>query len=308
MFEDWLITTLARGLAFAAPLLIAALGELVAERSGVINLGVEGMMILGALFGFIAADASGNPWLGVLAAAGVGAVAALLHAFFAITLRANQYVSGLALTMVGLGLSGLWGKPFAGKPLAHPLAKLDLPGLSALPVLGPGLFAGQSPLVYLGLVFAVLLWVYLYHTKGGVTLRSVGENPAAADALGVNVYLVRYLAVVFGGAMAGVAGAYLSLAYRPSWTEGMTAGIGWIALAIVIFAAWDPLRAVLAAWLFGAFYHLAFRWQAYLAPEFLKMMPYAFTVLFLVLSAWAKSVRMSAPEALGRPYVRGERV
>ncbi len=307
MAETWWVSTLARGLAFSAPLLLAALGELVAERSGVINLGVEGMMILGALAGFVAADASGNPWLGVLAAAGAGTLASLAHAFFSVTLRANTYVSGLALTMVGLGLSGLLGKPYAGRPLAHPLGKFDVPGLSAIPWLGPGLFQGQNALVYLALFAAVLLWYFLYRTRGGITLRSVGENPAAADALGVNVYLVRYLATAFGGAMAGVAGAYLSVAYRPSWTEGMTAGLGWIALAIVIFAAWDPLRAVLAAFLFGAFYHLAYRFQAYLAPEFLKMTPYLFTIFFLVLSALGKSVRLGAPEALGRPYVRGER-
>jgi len=289
------------------PLLFAALGELVAERAGVINLGVEGMMILGALSAFVVADLSGSPWLGVLAAAAVGAAAAFFHAFFAITLRANQYVSGLALTMVGLGLSGLLGKPFAGRPLEHPLPKWDVPLLKEIPWIGPGVFAGQSALLYLGFLLAFLLWVFLYRTRAGIHLRSVGENPAAADALGVNVYLVRYLAVLFGGAMAGVAGAYLSVAYRPSWTEGMTAGMGWIALAIVIFAAWDPLRAVATSFLFGAFYHLAYRFQAYLAPEFLKMTPYLFTILFLVLSALGKSVRLGAPEALGRPYVRGER-
>ncbi len=307
MVESWLVATLARGLAFAVPLLFAALGELVAERAGVINLGVEGMMILGALSAFVVADLSGSPWLGVLAAAAVGAAAAFFHAFFAITLRANQYVSGLALTMVGLGLSGLLGKPFAGRPLEHPLPKWDVPLLKEIPWIGPGVFAGQSALLYLGFLLAFLLWVFLYRTRAGIHLRSVGENPAAADALGVNVYLVRYLAVLFGGAMAGVAGAYLSVAYRPSWTEGMTAGMGWIALAIVIFAAWDPLRAVATSFLFGAFYHLAYRFQAYLAPEFLKMTPYLFTILFLVLSALGKSVRLGAPEALGRPYVRGER-
>ncbi|HFB39425.1 MAG TPA: ABC transporter permease [Oceanithermus sp.] len=307
MVESWVVATLARGLAFAVPLLFAALGELVAERAGVINLGVEGMMILGALSAFVVADASGSPWLGVLAAAFVGAAAAFFHAFFSVTLRANQYVSGLALTMVGLGLSGLWGKAYAGRPLAHPLPKWDVPLLKEIPWLGPGIFSGQSALLYLGFVLAFLLWVFLYRTRGGIHLRSVGENPAAADALGINVYLVRYLAVLFGGAMAGVAGAYLSVAYRPSWTEGMTAGMGWIALAIVIFAAWDPLRAVGAAFLFGAFYHLAYRFQAHLAPEFLKMTPYLFTILFLVLSALGKGVRLGAPEALGRPFVRGER-
>ncbi len=307
MVEDWFVVMLARGFAFSAPLLLAALGEIVTERAGVINLGVEGMMILGALSAFAVADASGSVWLGVLAAMVVGGLAALSHAFFSVTLRANQYVSGLALTMVGLGLSGLLGKPLAGRPLAHPMPRVDVPLLKDLPVLGPGVFADQSPLLYLGFLAAFALWFFLYKTRSGIVLRSVGENPAAADVLGVNVDLVRYLAVVFGGAMAGVAGAYLSLAYRPSWTEGMTAGLGWIALAIVIFASWDPLKAVGAAFLFGAFYHLAYRFQTYLAPEFLKMTPYLFTILFLVLSALGKSVRLGAPEALGRPYIRGER-
>lgn len=307
MVEDWFVVMLARGFAFSAPLLLAALGEIVTERAGVINLGVEGMMILGALSAFAVADASGSVWLGVLAAMAVGGLAALSHAFFSVTLRANQYVSGLALTMVGLGLSGLLGKSFAGRPLAHPMPRADVPLLKDLPVLGPGVFTDQSPLLYLGFLAAFALWFFLYKTRSGIVLRSVGENPTAADVLGVNVDLVRYLAVVFGGVMAGVAGAYLSLAYRPSWTEGMTAGLGWIALAIVIFASWDPLRAVGAAFVFGAFYHLAYRFQAYLAPEFLKMTPYLFTILFLVLSALGKSVRLGAPEALGRPYIRGER-
>lgn len=282
-------TTLARALVFSTPLLWAALGEIYAERAGVVNLGVDGMMTLGAFFAFAVAHVSGAPELGLLVAAFAGGLAALLHAFVAITLRANQYVSGLALGMLGLGLAGLLGRGWEGIPLEHSLPEL-------------------STVTYLGLILAVILWVVLYHTRWGVVLRSVGEAPDAADAMGVNVFLVRYLAVIFGGVLAGIAGGYLSVAYRPSWTEGMTEGMGWIAIAIAIFAAWDPIKAVGGALLFGALFHLSFRLQAWVQPELLKLMPYAFTVLALVLMAGGKGRRRrGAPQALGVPYVRGER-
>lgn len=306
--DSWIISTLSRSLAIGTPLLWAALGEIYAERAGVINLGVEGMMILGAFFAFAVSQTSGHVELGLLSAAAVAGVAALLHAFVCITLRANQYISGLALTMIGLGLSGLLGRGWEGIPLQKPLADVSIPGLSSLPVLGTALFTRQSLLTYLGLLLAGVLWCVLYHTRWGIIIRSVGESPAAADALGVNVYLVRYLTVVFGGVLAGVAGAFLSVAYRPSWTEGMTAGMGWIALAIAIFAAWDPLKAIGGALLFGAFYHLAFRLQVWIAPELLKLMPYALTILVLALTSFGKVHRwQGAPAALGLPYVRGER-
>jgi simple sugar transport system permease protein len=306
--ESWLVSTLSRALAFGTPLLWGALGEIYAERAGVINLGVEGMMILGAFSGFATAQMTGSPALGLLVAAAVGGAAALLHAFVCITLRANQYVAGLALTMSGLGLAGLLGRGWEGTPLRTPLADLSLPWLAAIPFLGPALFVAQSVLTYLGLVLAVVLWLVLYHTRWGLVIRSTGEAPAAVDALGIPVTLVRYLCVVFGGVLAGVAGGFLSVAYRPSWTEGMTAGMGWIAVAIVIFAAWDPLRALGGALLFGALYHLAFRLQAWIAPELLKMMPYACTIVALTITALWKTWRwQGAPEALGLPYVRGER-
>lgn len=306
--ESWIVSTLSRALAFGTPLLRGALGEIYAERAGVINLGVEGMILLGAFFAFAVAQTTGSPALGLLVAAAAGGLAALLHAFMVITLRANQYVSGLALTMVGLGLAGLLGRGWVGTPLRTPLTDVSIPWLSALPLLGPALFAAQSILTYLGLLLAVILWFVLYHTRWGLMIRSTGEAPAAADALGVPVILVRYLTVVFGGALAGVAGGFLSVAYRPAWTEGMTAGMGWIAIAIVIFAAWDPLRALGGAVLFGALYHLAFRLQTWVAPELLKLMPYACTIVVLTLIASGKTRRwQGAPEALGLPYVRGER-
>jgi general nucleoside transport system permease protein len=306
--ESWVVSTASRALALGTPLLWGALGEIYAERAGVLNLGVEGMISLGALSAFAVAYTTGQPWLGLLAATAVGSLAALCHAFVCITLRANQYVSGLALTMTGLGLSGLLGRGWEGRPLHAPLADITVPGLSALPWLGPALFVGHSALTYMGLLLAIILWLGLYHSRWGMILRAVGEAPAAADAQGVRVVLSRYVAVIFGGALAGVAGGFLSVAYRPAWTEGMSAGMGWIVLALVIFAAWDPLKAVAGAWCFGALYHLAFRWQSSAPPELLKMLPYAGTLVILSLIALGKQrYRHGAPEALGRPYRRGER-
>lgn len=284
--ED-VLTTIVRALALGTPLLWAALGEIYAERSGVVNLGVEGMMILGAFLAFAVAQTTGSPGVGLVAAAGIGGLAALLHAFVVVTLRANQYVSGLALTMLGLGLSALLGRRWEGLPLLNTLPEVSF-------------------LTYASVLLAGALWFMLHHTRWGIALRSAGEAPAAADALGVNVYLVRYLAVVFGGALAGVAGGFLSVAYRPSWTEGMTAGLGWIAIAIAIFAGWDPLRAVAGAFFFGALFHLSFRLQTWVAPEPLQMMPFAFTIVVLAVTTQRRR-RQGAPEALGVPYVRGER-
>ncbi len=286
---NWIGGTLVRGLAFGTPLLLGTLGELLAERSGVVNLGVEGMMILGAFFAFMTAQVSGQALVGLLAAMGVGALAALLHAFVTVTLRANQYVSGLALAMLGLGLSGLLGRGWEGIPLDHPL-----PEISVLPPVGLGL--------------AVVIWFVLYHTRWGIALRMSGESPAAADALGVNVSLVRYLAVILGGALAGIAGGFLSVAYRPSWTQGMTGGMGWIVIALVIFASWDPLQAIVASFFFGTLFHLSFRLQTWLPPEPLQMMPFVFTILVLALTGRRAAGRWAgAPDALGLPYIRGER-
>jgi simple sugar transport system permease protein len=308
MTEDsWMLSTLSRAAAFGTPLLWASLGEICAERAGVINLGVEGMMILGAFAAFAVAYTTGMPLLGVAAAAIVGGIAALLHAGVTITLRANQYVSGLALTMLGLGLAGLLGRGWEGLPLFHALPDLTLPGLSHLPFLGPALFTHQSPLTYLGFLMAVLLWIVLTHTRWGIVIRSVGEAPAAADALGLPIFLTRYLCVVFGGMLAGVAGSFLSVSYLPAWTTGITGGMGWIALALTIFASWDALKAIGVALLFGALFHLSFRLQTWIAPELLKIMPYAGTIVVLAMTAIGKSQRgQSGPEALGQPYIRGQ--
>jgi simple sugar transport system permease protein len=281
----WMLGALIRGTAFGTPLLWGALGEIYAERAGVVNLGVEGMMILGAFAAFATTQFTGYPILGLVAAGAIGSAAALLHAVTSITLRANQYVSGLALTMFGLGLAGVLGRGWEGVPLEHSLSEFAL-----------------APL---GVALAVVLWAVLYHTRWGIILRTAGESPAAADAMGVNVSLVRYLAVIFGGLLAGVAGGFLSVAYRPSWTEGMTGGIGWIVIALAILASWDPLRAVAAALLFATLFHLSFLLQTWIPPEPLQMMPFIFTILVLALTAQRGTRAGQTPEALGLPYVRG---
>lgn len=305
---SWLVSTVSRALAFGVPLLWGTLGEIYAERAGVVNLGVEGMMILGAFTAFAVTQSTGQPGFGLLCAAAIGGIAALVHAFMTVTLRANQYVSGLALSMFGLGLAGLLGRGWEGKPLGNPLPTLTIPGLSKIPVLGAMLFQDQTILTYLGIFLAFLLWLLLFRTRWGVAIRSVGENPGTADALGINVTLVRYLCVIFGGVLAGVGGGYLSVAYRPSWTEGMTAGMGWIVIALTIFASWDPLQAIWGAFFFGALYHLSYRLQTYLSPELLKLMPYLFAIVVLAASGFGTARhRRRAPGALGVPYVRGER-
>ncbi len=303
---SWLTAMVARALSFSTPLLWGTLGEVYAERSGVVNLGVEGMMILGAFTGFAVAHTTGDPWLGVLAAAAVGGGSSVIHAFLTVTLRANQYVSGLALTMFGLGLAGLLGRGWEGIPLRNPLLNITVPWLADIPVLGPMLFARQNPLTYIGILLAVVLWLTLHRTRWGMIIRSCGESPGTVDAMGINVSLVRYLCVSLGGALAGVAGAFLSVAYRPAWTEGMTAGMGWIVIALTIFAAWDPLQVVWGSLLFGALYHLSYRLQEFVAPELLRIMPYAFAIIVLAavgLSGGAR--RRGAPGALGEPYRRG---
>ena len=292
------------------PLLLGAVGEIYAERSGVMNLGIEGMMLVGAITGFAVALATGQPWLGFLAACLAGMVMALIHAFLSISLYANQVVSGLALAMLGLGLSSLMGRSYVGQPLPYRLLPQAIPGLADLPVIGPALFY-QDPVVYLALGLAVASWFVLYRTRWGIIVRAVGDDPAAADAMGVNVYAVRYACVAFGGAMSGLAGAYLSVVYTPAWFEGMTAGRGWIALALVIFAFWDPLKAILGAYLFGATEALQYALQTNLgiAAPLLGMIPYAATILaMLVAMSEALRKRIGAPAALGKPYIREERV
>lgn len=306
-WETWVIATLSRTLAYGTPLLLATLGEIFAERAGVLNLGVEGMMIMGAYSGFVVAYTTGHPWLALLVAGIVGAVFSIIHAFASVTLKGNQVVSGLALTMLGLGLAGVLGRGWEGLPLFTPIHRITVPLLSNIPVLGPILFKGQNLVVYLTMLLVPILWYVLFRTRVGISIRAVGESPATADSLGVSVTRIRYLSVIFGGFLAGVAGGYLSVAYRPSWTQGMTGGMGWIVIALTIFAFWNPVYGLLGSYLFAALYHLSFRLQAWVSPELLKAMPYLFAILVLVFVAQGTlKKKMGAPAALTLPYTRGE--
>lgn len=308
--EAFLVPLLAAAVIAGTPILFAALGELITERAGIINLGVEGIMLVGAVSGFMVAVTTGNVWIGVLASMLAGGSVALIHAFLTITLRANQVVSGLALTIFGTGLSGYLGKSYIGIPLQNPFAAVPLGPLADIPFIGP-IFFQQDALVYISYLLVVAVWFYLYRTRPGLNLRALGENPAAMDALGLNVFSLRYIYVVAGGALGGIGGAYLSLAYAPSWLENMTAGRGWIAVALVIFALWNPWRALMGAYLFGAIDALGFRLQVMgihqISPFFLKMLPYVFTVLILVYVVARYKGRLPTPGALGVSYDREER-
>ena len=284
----------------ATPLLLAAVGELVVEKAGVLNLGVEGMMITGAICGFAIAVNTGNPLLGVLAAAAGGAALSLLFALLTQLALANQVASGLGLTLFGLGLSALLGQGYQGiRPPSFP--RLNIPGLSDMPVLGRILFS-HDLMVYLGLGIVTAVWFMLKYTRAGLILRAVGENHEAAHALGYKVVRIRIAAILFGGACAGMGGAYISLIRVPQWTEGMTSGIGWIALALVVFASWKPWRVLLGAYLFGGVTVIQLNLQAAgvaIPVEYLAMSPYLITILVLVIMSADKS---SAPASLGRSF------
>ena len=307
--QEFLIPLLAAAVIAGTPILFAALGELITERAGIINLGVEGIMLMGAVAGFMAAVSTSNPWIGLLASMLAGGGLACVHAFLTITLRANQVVTGLALTIFGTGFSGYIGKSYIGIPVPTPFKASPLGPLADIPFIGP-VFFQHDVLVYISYVLVIAIWYFMYYTQPGLNLRALGENPAAMDALGLNVFRLRYIYVVIGGMLGGVGGAYLSLAYAPSWLENMTAGRGWIAVALVIFALWNPWRALLGAYLFGGIDALGFRLQVLglpVSPFFLKMLPYLFTVLILVVVVARHKGRLSTPEALGLPYDREER-
>ncbi len=294
------ILLLASLIVASTPILLAALGELVVERAGVLNLGVEGMMITGAICGFAIAVNTGSPFIGFVAAALGGAVLSLLFGLLTQVALANQVASGLALTLFGLGLSALLGQGYQGiKP--PPTRSLDIPVLSDLPVVGRILFS-HDLMVYLALALVAVVWAMLNYTRLGLILRAVGENHDAAHALGYKVVRVRLLAILFGGACAGLGGAYLSLVRVPQWTEGMTAGYGWIALALVVFASWKAGRVLLGAWLFGGISVLQLNLQPTGIPipvEYLSMSPYLITILVLVIMSGDKS---RAPGSLGRTF------
>ncbi len=289
------------------PLLLSTLGEVYTERSGVLNLGLEGMMAIGAVFGFIAGLKTGNPWIGLLAASIAGACVSLIHAFLSISLHVNQVVSGLALTMFGLGLSSVVGRGYVGIR-GVVIKELPIPFLYNLPVLGEVLFR-HDIVVYISAIIALVMWFILFKTKVGITIRSVGENPSAADALGVNVYFWRYVCTILGGFLTGLSGGYLSLCFTPAWTERMTAGRGWIAVALTIFSMWSPLRALIGAYLFGLAEAAQYALQKYgISAYLLGMLPYSLTILVVLIGAEETiRKRIGAPSSLGMPYIRGEK-
>lgn len=283
------------------PLIFAALGELVTEKSGVLNLGVEGMMLVGAVVAFITASSTGSLWLGVLAGCAAGAAMAFLFAFLTLTLQANQVAAGLALAIFGTGVSAFIGKSHVGVALRlEPQSALD-----GIPLVGAALQAVHPLVILSWLMFAVVTW-FLYRSRAGLVLRAVGESPESAHGIGYPVTRIRYLATMFGGAMAGVAGAYLSLVYAPLWLEGMTAGRGWIALALVVFATWRPGRVVFGAYLFGGITIGQFFAQGAgvgFASQAMSMLPYLATVFVLVLISRNRAlIRLNAPVSLGKPF------
>jgi len=299
-----IVSLIATLIVAATPILLAATGELIVEKSGVLNLGVEGMMIMGAICGFIAAVSTGSPLLGFCIAALSGALLSLLFAILTQYLLANQVASGLALTLFGLGLAALLGHSYSGiKPPSTP--KIECFGLSDIPVIGPIIF-NHDLMVYFSLFLVFIVWIFLRFTRVGLILRAVGENHDAAHALGYKVIRIRVLAIMFGGACAGLGGAYLSLIRVPQWTEGMTAGAGWIALAIVVFASWKPWRLILGAYLFGGVTILQLNLQANgfdIPVSYLSMAPYLVTIVVLVImSADRTRASINAPASLGKIF------
>ncbi|KZL22835.1 ABC transporter permease [Pseudovibrio sp. Ad37] len=289
----------------STPLLLAAIGELVVERSGVLNLGVEGMMIVGAVMGFAATQATGSPYIGIVAAMISGVAMSLLFGFLTLNLMANQVATGLALTILGLGLSGMIGEAFIGQP-GISLKPIAIPVLSAIPFIGPLLF-NQDILVYASYGLVIAVYFVLFRSRTGLIIRAVGDNHGSAHSLGYSVIQVRYLAVMFGGACSGLAGAYLSLIYTPQWVEGMTAGRGWIALALVVFASWRPARVLIGAYLFGAVSILQFHAQAAgigLPTQLMSALPYLATIIVLIMISRNKTLaKVNTPACLGKPFV-----
>jgi simple sugar transport system permease protein len=304
MSSEMLVPILLTVITASTPLLFAATGELVAEKSGVLNLGVEGMMLVGAVAAFGTASLSGSGVLAVLVAAFAGAAMAALFGLLTLSLRANQVATGLALTIFGIGFSALIGSDFVGYAL-EPLPQLAVPGLSDLPGIGPILF-GQDGLVYLSFVMLAAVAWFLRRSRAGLVLRAVGESHDSAHALGYPVIRIRYLATLFGGAMAGLGGAYLSLSYTPLWAENMTAGRGWIALALVVFSTWRPGRLLLGAYMFGAITILQLHAQGAgvaVPAQVMSMLPYLATVLVLTLISRDRTkIRLNAPACIGKVF------
>ncbi|AWI81598.1 MAG: ABC transporter permease [Betaproteobacteria bacterium HGW-Betaproteobacteria-13] len=302
LFTSMLFATVVAG----TPLIIVSLGLLVNEKAGVLNLGAEGMMAMGAVAAFAVTHHTGSPWLGVLAGMGAGMAVSLVFGLLTLTLQANQVASGLALAIFGVGLSAFIGKPFESIALPA-VPPIRIPFIADLPLIGEALY-NQQALVYLSwAMFWAVVW-FLYRSRAGLVLRAVGESPASAHAIGHPVILIRYLAVLFGGAMAGIGGAFLSVFYTPMWVEGMVAGRGWIALALVVFATWRPLRVMVGAYLFGGvmitqLFIQGSGMQIDFPSQFLSSLPYWATIIVLVvISRNVNTIRLNSPMSLGKPF------
>ncbi len=302
------------------PILFGTLGGLLGERAGNLNLGVEGMMLMGAAFGFLAAYATANPWIAVLAAGAAGAFGALIYALITVSLRGNQIVTGLALTIFGSGIANFLGKSLSGLALPAPVKAafqtITIPILADIPIIGKALFS-QSPYVIFAMVAAIVIYLYFKKTTWGQNHKAVGENPAAADASGIHVIRYKYLALAAGGFLSGMGGAYLSLVFVPRWQDNITAGLGWIAVALIIFCTWHPLKAILGAYFFGALRAVVFKIQGLtfaifghnftVASNLVDMLPYVMTILVLVIITFRNNRKHQPPAWLGTPYFREDR-
>ncbi|WP_417828321.1 ABC transporter permease [Thalassospira sp.] len=301
---EWIVPFILTVITASTPLLLAASGELITEKSGVLNLGVEGMMLVGAIAGFAASASTGSAIIGILAAVAAGVLMSLIFAFLTLTLMANQVATGLALTIFGVGFSALVGSGFVGFAM-DPLPALSIPGISAIPIIGPILF-GQDFLVYLSIAVVIGISWFLSKSRAGLVLKAVGDSHHSAHAIGYSVIKIRYLATMFGGAMAGLGGAYLSLSYTPMWAENMTAGRGWIALALVVFATWRPGRLVAGAYMFGLISVMQLHAQGagiHVPSQFMSMLPYLATVIVLVIiSSDRAKIRLNAPACIGQAF------
>lgn len=308
-FTSPAILFFAAAIVAGTPLLFATVGEILTERAGNLNLGVEGMMLMGAVIGYFTAYHTANPVLAVLLAAFTGALGGLIYAFVCITLKANQVVTGLTLTIFGTGFANLIGKSLIGQELTEAtkmfFTPIKIPVLGDLPVIGR-IFFSQDTFVYFGYLTAILGGIYLYKTRFGLSLRAVGENPKAADAASIKIYLYRYVHVLIGGALCGLGGAYLSLAAVKTWQDSITAGKGWIAIALVIFATWNPWKAILGAFLFGGLDIIGFRLNLPISTYIFDMLPYVATIAVLIITT-RKYQKNAPPKALGVPYLREER-
>ncbi|MDD2216186.1 MAG: ABC transporter permease [Eubacteriales bacterium] len=295
------------------PLLFATIGEIITEKSGHLNLGVEGLMLMGAIMGFVVGYGSGNPFMALLGALLAGAAGSLIYAFLTVSLRANQVVTGLTLTIFGTGFASFIGKTYVGMVVPQEIKsffrQVDVPLLGDIPFLGP-VFFQQDIFIYFGYLLVLVSSIYLFKTRAGLNLRAVGENAAASDASGINVNLYKYIHICLGGGLCGLGGAYMSLVMMSVWQENVVAGRGWIAVALVIFASWNPVKALIGSLLFGGLSILGFRLQSmgiHISQYWVDMLPYAATIIIIILSSTKNKKENQPPADLSNPYFREER-